>query len=86
MGNFPPIFSSFSHIWRVHEDNQKAYFISQTIQQMQNDHLQNEAWKEFILSRKAMLCSPATIEWYQFDLLPFLILTLKLDQHLGVRS
>jgi integrase/recombinase XerD len=40
--------------------------MSQTTQQTQNDHLLNDAWKDFILSRKAMLCSPATIEWYQF--------------------
>ncbi len=40
--------------------------MSQTTQQTQNDHLLNDAWKDFILSRKAMLCSPNTIEWYQY--------------------
>lgn len=40
--------------------------MSQNTAQTQNDHLLNEAWKDFILSRKAMLCSPNTIEWYQY--------------------
>ncbi|MES0340654.1 MAG: hypothetical protein ABUK15_11460, partial [Anaerolineales bacterium] len=40
--------------------------MSQHTAHTQNDHLLTEAWEDFILSRKAMLCSPNTIEWYQY--------------------